>query len=157
MLQGIDFSGSLPLWGTFITVLTTALGLLGVWIKGIPERRRAETEDKGLTGQQYAAQIADFRKEVHGYRNELHIIQRDLEKSESRARQRADRIVALTVVVKLVMSEIKRLDPKSSILAQAEELLTQLVEEDKPETAAQAARQTLEAAERTVAKVEGTV
>lgn len=154
MLQGIDFSGSLPLWGTFVTVLTTAIGLATVWIRGIPERRRADIEERGLTGQQYAAQIADFRKEVHGYRNELHIIQRDLEKSESRARQRADRIVALTVVVKLVMSEIKRLDPKSLILAQAEELLTQMMEDDKPETAAQAARQTLEAAERTVAKVE---
>ena len=153
MLRGIDLSG-LPEWGLFFTGLSILAGLITVYIRGIPDRRRVELEEKSMTGQQYAAQIAEFRKEVHGYRNELHVVQRDLERAESKSRQRGDRIVALTIVIKLVMSELRRLDPQSLILTQAEDLLSQMIEEDRPETAAEAARQTLEAAERTVAKVE---
>jgi hypothetical protein len=154
---GIQFGESFPQWGTFVAALTMVIGLITVYVRGMPERHRVRNEEKKLRDDHLITQIAEFRKEVHGYRNELQVVHRELEKSESRARRRADRIVALTVVVQLVMSEIKRLDPNSLILAQAETLLAKMVDEDtKPETTAQAARQTLEAAERTVAKIEGT-
>jgi dihydroxyacetone kinase len=152
-LPEIDFGGTLPQWGTFLAALSMLIGLITVYIKGIPDRHRVRIEETQVTGQQYAEQITEFRKEVHGYRNELHIIQRDLERAESKARQRADRIVALTVVVKLVMSELRRLDPKSLILEQAEDILGQIIEEPS-ETAADAAKRTVAAAEQTLAKVE---
>lgn len=160
MPLGLELSGTFPQWGTFLTVLTGLIGLITVYIRGMPERHRVRIEERKIDVaahstqlQQYADQITEFRKEVHGYRNELHVVQRNLEKAESLSRRRGDRIVALTIVVKLVMSELKRLDPDSLILGQAEQLLTQMIEEDRPETAADAARQTLEAAERTVEKV----
>src|SRR5687768_16702983 len=112
--------GTLPQWGMFITLLMILAGMITVWIKGMPERKRADNESAKLRGEQYADQIKDFRDEVHGYRNDLHILQTRLNKAESASRLRADRITNMTFIIRLLISELRRIDPNSIIVAQAE-------------------------------------
>lgn len=147
--------GTFPQWGTFAGVLALVAGGIVAFIKGMPERTRADTEANKVRGEQYAEQIKDFRDEVHGYRNDLHIMQIRLTKAESASRLRADRITNMTFIIRLLISELKRLDPDSVIVGQAEALLAQMLEQDLadngPDSANASAQKTLQSAAHTVA------
>lgn len=120
----------------------TLLAILGAglmwWIKGMPDRRRAMNEaeqiavnEAELIRTDYAKQIAAFRTEVHGYKNELQAIYGQLALSESARRRRDDRIASMMFVLRLLMSELRRLDADSVVLQQAESMLKQMEDEDQ--------------------------
>lgn len=141
--------------GTLLTLLL----LLGVWwVRGIPDRGRVKNEGKVIDNAEaekirtdYAAQIKDFRAEVHGYRNELAAIAARLTASESVSRQRSDRINNMMFIIRLLISELRRLDPTSIIVKQAEAMLQQM----EPETSR--TNDALSVAEGAVADAEQTV
>ncbi len=160
--------GTLPQWGAFLSLLAILMGGVTVYIRGIPDRlrvrneaRQIEIDEAELIRSDYAQQIVEFRKEVHGYRNELHAValrQNSTEKALTEAqrisRQRSDRINNMMFVLRLVMSELRRLDPSSVILKQAEAMLGSMGEDDPLKSPTlNAAEHAVEAAETTVAEV----
>jgi hypothetical protein len=154
--------GTVPQWGTFATVLLILAGIVAAWVKGMPDRKRADNEEKKISGdqyseqmEQYAEQIKEFREEVHGYRNELQIVRREAADAERESSRRGDHITNLTFIVRLLMSELERIAPDSIILKQAEALMLQLTVAEKPASPARAARDTVRAAQRTVDQIEG--
>lgn len=48
-------SGTLPQWGTFLGVITGLIGLVVVFVKGIPDRKRAANE--GTTAESQASEL----------------------------------------------------------------------------------------------------
>lgn len=143
--------GTLPQWGTFLGVIAGLIGLATVFVKGIPQRTKATSDAKQADNADYAAQIRNFRDEVHGYRNELQALQGRLNRAESASRLRADRITNMTFIIRLLISELLRLDPDSIIVQQAEALLKQMEDGEHPPMGA------AETADRAVAKAQDTV
>lgn len=132
-----ELSGSFAQWALFGTAVTAFFTALGIWFKHAPDRRRAANEleqikinEAELIRTDYTKQIKDFRLEVHGYRNDLAVIQLRLEKSESVSRQRSDRINNMMFIIRLLISELKRHGP-SIIVDQAEAMLRQMGETDE--------------------------
>ncbi len=150
-------TGSAAQWATFVVII---IGGITAWFKYAPERRRAANEgdqikinEAELIRTDYAKQIADFRREVHGYKNEVAKVTAALSLSESARRRRDDRIAQMMFVLRLLMSEVRRLDPKSVILDQAEAMLEQMAAEDArhaPRDAMSQAQDTVKAAQATV-------
>ena len=151
-IMHIDFAqASLPQWGSFIGIISGLIGLAIVYIKGIPSRIRANSEAKQADNADYSAQIKDFRDEVHGYRNDLHLLQARLAESETASRFKAVQITNMTFIIRLLITELQRLDPQSFIVKQAETLLKQMdMLEVLPTTAAESAQDTVRAAQATV-------
>jgi hypothetical protein len=165
--------GTLPQWGSFLSLVAIIMGGIIVYIKGIPERGRVRNEatvidvdaDTVLRAE-YVEQIKEFRREVHGYRNELQVIQGELTRSESASRRRGDRIRNMEFVIRLLVSELKRLQPNGSIVVdQAEAMMAQMDRDgaedgrhkstalQSAETAVTAARKTVRSAEHTVVEI----
>lgn len=121
----------------------TLLAVIGAviiwWIRGAPDRQRADNEadqikinEAELIRTDYAKQIRDFRLEVHGYRNDLQDITFRLSQSEAQSKRRGDKITMMAFVLKLVMAELRRLDPDNQVMGQAESLLGQIMDEGDP-------------------------
>lgn len=168
LIFGLD-TGTFPQWGMFVSLLGIIAGGITVFIKGIPQRVKANSDARHADHADYASQIKEFRDEVHGYRNELHLVLNRLSLSESTSRRRGDRIKNMLFVLRLVMGELRKHDPKNSILEQAETMLSQMDEGEEsdigsiksnPLRAAEdtmhAAKSTLHTAERTVSEVKAT-
>lgn len=126
-------SGAFPLWGIFVVAVITLAGMVTAYIKGVPDRQRAATEATKVTGDQHAEQIKELREELrrltgelHSYVNDLQIMGIRLNKSESESRRRGDLITNMTFIIRLLISELRRLDPNSVIVAQAEALMAQM-------------------------------
>ncbi len=161
-------TGTLPAWGAFLSLLAILMGAVTVYIRGIPDRfrvkneaRQIEINEAELIRADYAKQIADFRTEVHGYRNDLQAVmgkqaetEKELERARSVSRQRSDRINNMMFIIRLLISELRRLDPTSIIVKQAEAMLLQMGEDDPHKSMTlNAAEHAVEAAENTVAEV----
>lgn len=152
--------GSLPAWGAFMVMLGL---LIRAFIVGMPARRLADTEAKRADTEasevginHLVSEIGRLRDEVHGYRNDMHIMQVRLNKAEGASRLRADRITNMTFIIRLLIAELRRLDPSSVILAQAEALLAQMLVKDAGdfnEDPAQAAERAVKAAEDTLLQI----
>ena len=145
--------GTLPQWGTFAALIAAIVGWGTVYIKGSPLRTKAESDAKQADNADYSAQIRGFRDEVHSYRSEVQVLRERLTQSESASRLRADRITNMTFIIRLLISELLRLDPKSIIVQQAEVLLKQM---DRSETGLALTTPT-ETADRAVEKAQDTV
>ena len=150
------------------SLVTWALILLAVWwVRGIPDRMRASNEARVIDNADIAARLKDWRTEVHGLKNELAKVaakqaQCDsaLAEAHSVNRQNHDRMTTMMFIIRLLISELKRLDPKSVIVKQAEETLVHMNGGGDPNKsdALNAAEHTVEAAKETceeVKRVEG--
>ena len=147
--------------GTLFAIIVAAFTALGIWIKHGPDRTRAKNEGDQIEVDaaevirtDYAQQVKEFRAEVHKYRNELHAVQGELNKSLRLSSQRNDRINNMMFIIRLLISELKRLDPDSIVVKQAEAMLIQMDRTDGGKSSAlDAAEHTLDAAQATVAVV----
>ena len=147
--------GTLPQWGTFAALIAAILGGITAYIKGSPDRTKANSDAKQADNADYSAQIKGFREEVNGYRSEVQVLRERLTQSESASRLRADRITNMTFIIRLLISELLRLDPNSIIVQQAEFLLRQM-DRNEPGSTAPAPTPT-ENADRAVEKAQDTV
>ncbi len=125
--------GTIPQWGAFLSLLGILMGAVTVYIRGIPERLRARNEADKIKidaaekiRTDYAAQIREFRAEVHGYRNDLQVITARLATSEATSRHRADKLRMMAFIVRLVLEELRSINPKNRVIGQAEDLLDEL-------------------------------
>lgn len=134
MLSSIGLlPGTVPQWGAFLSLLAILMGAVTVYIRGIPERLRARNEADKIKidaaekiRTDYANQIRDFRAEVHGYRNDLHVITARLATSEATSRHRADKLRMMAFIVRLVLEELRSINPNNKVIGQAEDLLDEL-------------------------------
>lgn len=147
--------------GSFVVLLAIAAGLFTAWIKGMPERSRVANEGRQIDIQEaeqirvdYAQQIKDFRSEVHGYRNDLAKMEARLSQSESTSRRRSDVIKDMMFIIRLLISELKRIEPHSIIVGQAEAMLARMGPTETSKTDALTAAEATEAsAQETVATI----
>lgn len=123
---GIAFSPVISAGNWLVILVLTLGGIVTAVLKYGPDRRRAENEgqqikinEAELIRADYAKQIADFRMEVHGYRNELQVMQGELRVSDKIAGERNDRIATMETIIELLISELERLDPNSVVVKQA--------------------------------------
>lgn len=145
--------------GKLVALIAGIAMAVGAWMKQRPASQHAENEAMQISSKEaelirtdYAQQIRDFRLEVHDYRNELHAVVLRLSTSEAQSKRRGDKLTMMAFVLRLVMTELRRLDPGNQIIDQAEALLGQILAEDDP-----AKSQTLNAAEHAVKAAETTV
>ena len=150
--------GTLPQWGTFAALIAAILAGATAYIKGSPQRTKASSDAKQADNADYADQIRLFRDEVRALNREVKALQERLTQAESASRLRADRITNMTFIIRLLISELRRLDPNSIIVQQAEALLQQMdigkappaIEADR---AVEKAQDTVVAAKATVAEL----
>ena len=151
--------GTLPQWGTFAALLATLAAGVTAYIKGSPHRTKANSDAKQADNADYADQIKLFRDEVRALNREVKTLQERLTQAESASRLRADRITNMTFIIRLLISEFRRIDPNSIIVQQAEALLKQMdhVEGAPPsveaDRAVEKAQDTVVAAKATVAEL----
>ena len=146
--------GTLPQWGTFATLIAAIVGWGTVYIKGSPLRTKAESDAKQADNADYADQIKLFRDEVRSLNREVKVLQERLTQAESASRLRADRITNMTFIIRLLISELRRLDPNSIIVQQAEALMKQM---DYVEAPAAEADRAIDKAQDTVIAAKATV
>jgi hypothetical protein len=160
-LFGLPF-GTLSQIGSFVALVGLFAGMVTVWIKGMPERSRVANEARQLDINEaeslrvdYAKQIREFRAEVHGYRNDLAKMETRLSQSERTSSRRSDVIKDMMFIIRLLISELKRIEPKSVIVGQAEAMVDRmgLSEVDKTDPLA-AAKATEACAHETVATIQ---
>jgi hypothetical protein len=125
---------------TFYTFLLALAGCLGYWIKGMPERARVKNEETTLTAKieedlrsEAAIRFQEFRNEVHELRNELTVLQADLNRTSVTSERRGTKVNMVLFILNLVMDELHRKDPTNPILDQARVLLKQVEPEREPE------------------------
>ena len=70
--------------------------------------------------------------EVHGYRNDLQDITFRLAQSEAQSKRRGDKITMMVFVLRLVMAELRRIEPNNHVMGQAELLLGQIMDDSDP-------------------------
>ncbi len=159
--------GTVPQWATFAALLTIIMGAVTVYIRGIPARMLARNDGDKIKIDEaekirtdYSEQIKEFRLEVHGYRNELHVVSARLATSEATSMRRGDKLSMMAFVVRLVLDELRRLNPHNQVIEQAETLLDQLERPDPPlsgkSPALGAAEHTVDAAKEAVREVRAT-
>lgn len=126
-------------WGSFGSLFGIFVLALTTWIKGIPERLRVKNESVALQAKieedlrgEAAHRFQEFRDEVHGLRNELQVMSSRLSKSETTSRRRADKLSMMLFILHLLMTELRRLDPDSDVLKQAEALLNRIETDPAP-------------------------
>ena len=176
--------GTVPQWGMLVTLLTMAVGMATVWIRHGPARMAQanaatviEHTDSALLRAEYLALNEKTRKDYHDLANEFQKLvgtQKTCEKAllESRAENRGyrDDMQMLLFLAKLLIKEIKRLDPDPNnlIIEQAEMTLFQLEQKHNPsppeptkspqrqaaEGAVLSAERTLDAAAHTVDEID---
>lgn len=126
------------------------------WIRGWPDRKRAENEEKVIDNAEVASRLKEFRTEVHGLRNELGVVRAELHTAQNQSARRGDKLNMLRFILSMVIDELASKDPKNSVLAQARKLLARV--EDEPHQvdnsdALAAAEETVDAAQATVRQV----
>lgn len=126
-------------WGSFASLFGLFILALTTWIKGIPDRLRVKNETVALQAKieedlrgEAAHRFQEFRDEVHGLRNELQVMSSRLSKSETTSRRRADKLSMMLFILQLLMTELRRIDPDSPVLKQAEGLLNRIETEAEP-------------------------
>jgi hypothetical protein len=159
--------------GILSTLLILVAGIITVWIKGMPERMRVALEHRAIAATEAAQRFKEWRNEVHALKNELAIVAAkqagcDKALSEAHAINRANKGQTNTMlfIIRLLISELKRLDPQSIIVRQAEETLAHMqgsmIDPAKSqalntaEGAVQDAKQTLASTQDTCAEVKRT-
>ena len=156
-------SGTLPQWGTFVTLLVAIMGGITVWIKGMPERGRVEIERVSLTARieeeirgEAAERFREFRLEVHALRNELHAVRFELQTTAAKSVRRGDKLNMLLFILRMVMDELHSKEPENKTLAQARIMLARVEEEPHQpgaSSALHAAEDTVDAAKAAVIEV----
>ena len=149
--------GTLPQWGTFAALLVAIFGGITAYIKGSPHRTKANSDAKQADNADYADQIKLFRDEVKTLNREVKVLQERLTQAESASRLRADRITNMTFIIRLLISELRRIDPNSIIVQQAEALLKQMDHVEGSTTPAVEADRAVEKAQDTVIAAKATV
>lgn len=138
-------------------ILASILTLIGagwrVWVTGIPERLRVRIEGRQQEITVTEQRLKEFRDEVHGYKNQVAVLLAAQRIIETTSNQRGERIRMMAFVLRMVMGELCRLDPESSVLIQARSLLEGDWDASGDSPTMVAAKHTLEAAEETVAEV----
>lgn len=111
-----SFLSTLPQWGTFGGVLLILAGLVTVWIKGIPERRRAKSEGESSAAREWAAiearvnrELDDCKKERSAFIDRVTVVE--------------DENFRLKVAMSLVLGELERIDPESDIVKRAQVIM----------------------------------
>lgn len=134
--------GTLSQVGTFGVLLVLLAGIVTVFIKGIPERLRVQNETKQIEMTEAEALRSEYtklndqaRKDIHDFREQLQTMQAkqyfsDRKLLEAATVQRQDRadMDTMMFLIRLLISEVKRLDPTpdNAIIAQAESVLAHL-------------------------------
>jgi hypothetical protein len=142
--------------GTLAAMLVLLAIVARAYIVGMPERRRAANEGKVIDNAEVALRFKEWRAEVHAMKNELALVQARLHQSDAQRARNKDRFNMVLFILRLVMAELRRIDPESAVIKQAEALLGQVTEqEDDPDKtpAVNAAEHTLEAAKATLSEV----
>lgn len=151
------------------TLLTACLIAVGLWIRGYPERMRASNEGKTIAAAEASERYKAWRLEIHELKNEIAKVSAkqvitDGQLSESLAvnRHLRTQMTTMLFLIRLLISELKRLDPKSAIVKQAELTLGEMDQHSDPnksdalntaETAVQDAKQTVRSAQATCEEV----
>ena len=161
-------------------IFTTLVAILGVvarqYVAGAADRKRASneghkilTEEHTLIRQDYTKQIIDLRVAMHELRNEMQVLTNShqsttklLVEAQSINRHNKEQMHTMMFLIKLLISELKRIDPDSIIVAQAESTLNQMTAGADPsdshaleaaKIAAKDARQTVRTTEHAVAEL----
>lgn len=163
---------------------TVFVGLLNILVGGVlvslirtrpaikkiaNEGRKIQVDEHALIRTDYVRQITDLRVAIHDMRNELQIVNsnqlktdRMLAESTATNRHNKDQMSTMLFLIRLLISELKRLDPDSIIVAQAEATLAQMTQADDPsksplrnvaEHALADAKQTVISTERAVIEI----
>ena len=149
--------GTLPQWGTFAALLAAIAAGFTAYIKGSPHRTKANSDAKQADNADYADQIKLFRDEVRALNREVKTLQERLTQAESASRLRADRITNMTFIIRLLISELRRIDPNSIIVQQAEALMRQMDHAEAPAIPTVEADRAVEKAQDTVVAAKATV
>lgn len=167
--------------GNLVTWTLVVGTVLIWWIRGWPERKRAATEAKAIELTDAAAIRGEYtalnklaRSDIHDLRNavtslkaEQHDCAKQLREAHAEnhrlqieataaARVNKEEISTMMFVIRLLISELKRLDPESVIVRQAEETLTHMngrIDPFHKSGALAAAQSTVLAAENAVEEV----
>lgn len=155
-LQPLVSAGNIVTWALILGAGITW------WIRGAPERQRAKNEEKVIDYAQVALRFKEWRAEVHAMKNELAVVRAELHLSNSQRQRNKERFNMVLFILRLVMEELRRIDPSSKVISQAEGLLKTVCEatdadneEDKsPEGAVASARATVAQATDTLDQLE---
>lgn len=140
--------------GTFGAALIVLAVVARTYILGIPERARVRNEAKVIDNAEVAMRFKEWRAEVHAMKNELAVVKAELHSSNAQRARNRDRFNMVLFILRLVMTELRRLDPQSAVIRQADALLAQVTEEEEsPEDAVSAAKATVASAEVTLEEV----
>lgn len=161
MIEAFGFPLGSPFQGGIFVTLVLILGfVIRTWIVGMPARKLAETEGervknegKVIDNAEVALRFKEWRAEVHAMKNELAVVQAELHQSNAQRARNRDRFNMVLFILRLVMAELRRLDPDSPVIRQADELLKQVTDEE-PGDAVSAAKATVSAAEHTLEEVQ---
>lgn len=112
--------------GTLAAVLIILAGLATVWIKGIPDRLRATNEGRASNSAELAQRYKAWRTEVHDLKNE---VSKAIAEQAMCGRALAEALAInrpVLFLIRLLVREVKRLDPDSPIVTQAESTMVDL-------------------------------
>lgn len=157
--------------------ILTLLGIIGSggaliwWIRGMPERARVKNEGIVIAAAEAADRYKVWRLEVHELKQEVakvsarqYLTDKQLSDALAVNRHNKSQMATMLFLIKLLISELKRLDPKSAIVHQAEMTLVQMEHDhgmdptksdalNTAEVAVQDAKQTVRSAEATCEEV----
>lgn len=139
--------------GTLAAMLATLAIVARAYVIGMPDRERVKNEGRVIDNAEVALRFKEWRAEVHGMKNELAVVKAELHQSNAQRARNRDRFNMVLFILRLVMAELRRLDPDSAVIKQADGLLKQVTDQEEDGDAVSAAETTVAAAKTTLAKV----
>lgn len=151
MIEAFGMDIGTPLQGAMLATMLLALGAW--WIRGMPDRGRVRNEAKVIADAELARRYKEWRAEVHELKNQLAVVLAEQRKCNQALAAALALNRPVLFLIRLLIREVKRLDPESPIIGQAEstlEHLGQAIDDPAKSNVLNAAEQAVEAAEQTV-------
>ena len=116
-------TGTLPQWGSLATLLGILGSIIGFYIKGIPDRRRAENEGRQIDIDANAASRKDDRADVERLTQRMDRLGEQLDETQESCRMLKLQVGQLHFALRLAVREIETGLPDSRVPSQIKELL----------------------------------
>lgn len=116
-------TGTLPQWGSFVGIWGLFASIITIWIKGLPDRQRADNEGRKIDNDAHAASRKDDRADVERLTERMDRQDEEIQEAKESCRTLKVQVEQLNFALRLAIAEIEAGMPNSRVPAQIRQLL----------------------------------
>lgn len=116
-------TGTLPQWGSLVGIWGLFASIITIWIKGKPDRQRADNEGRKIDNDAHAASRRDDRADVERLTERMDRQDEEIQEAKESCRTLKVQVAQLHFALRLAIAEIEAGMPQSRVPSQIQHLL----------------------------------